>query len=271
MRTLLLVLALLFALPSGAAGQFMSDNRSLQDHAVELAGRLGEWYMTATKYRDAMLEKAEATMDQAREAVRLRESAEQMAVGELGRLGEGVPDWRDYANVCAVDIGGQDVCTARDDLMQQYEGAIDSVFRHYEGLVFEHMDSVEAEINDFVGGRFAAGREAGEQWLVSVGLPHMVQATQANEALMGGSVAISELAGNLTTYLDTLAAVELDGREISSGRAQQLLAELALTRATVEVEIAQQGVTTLDQAALSAADVLARRDARTAALTSGLW
>lgn len=261
LRPLLLALALC-ALPLlGAPGRAYAvptmDSESAKENAVHLLERMGDWYMQAVEWRRAMNSKAEKMFQRTQQVMTIRRKYEAMAEGEMARLGEGIPDWRDYANYCAVDVDGVTVCNAFDKMMGKYEGLITNNFLAMQDKFFTRMDSVEVEVNSVIAGEFSKGTEWAEQKFVGSSMERRV-ATQpylSSQAQTGRR--LENASSRIQALVDSIAKYETDSTAISSGRAAQLTAQLSYAEAEINLEVARARLENLQLTTLRAADDIA--------------
>jgi hypothetical protein len=270
----LLLAVFLTALPMGSAhatGVPTMDIRNMvmsMGHAVQKGA---DWYMQARDARNAGMLKARTMIARTRQAVSLRERYERQAVGNLGKLGGWVPDWREYGNFCAVEAGGYSVCNFNNIIMRRFEREVGNLQFRFEGAVFDRRMSVDETIRDFIGGQFAAGASAldslngGRRESNAQSYRFMVSQAQRADAL-------DEVAEEINRMLDEMSEEEIEGQAISSGRAKQITALLTFAEAMAEVELTRSRLGALELNAVAAADqVLEERRAVHTRNTVARW
>jgi hypothetical protein len=246
--------ALLLVMPSLGHAQ-INDTRLQRGHAQALVTRIVELYAVTKGHRDQMLRKAEELASHTQEIVDMRKRYERRAVGELAKLGEGIPDLRDYGNVCAVEIRGETICTAQRSLLRRYERALRTTFYKYQGEALNRVNNVQADLDILVGREVSKLADARFATSV-VATGHIVSAGEQDEFVAVGAIDLSDAAAAIDAALDAILLEEFEeadgaAKMVSSGRAQQVTADLSYAEAVLELEIARQKVRTLQQATLS--------------------
>src|SRR5690606_34817387 len=210
--------------------------------------------------RDETMGKARAMIQQTRRVTSIRQKYEDRAIGELGMLGDFVPDWRDYANYCAVDVNGYSVCNVNDKLMSRYEDVLYNHFYPYRSEVFRVMDGVQGDVDAFLGRAFQFGPEAAFGSYAGMPDEAYIQRQPMVVVQAEQSAALEQAAQTLNLVLDSVTVREIQNETISSGRARQLSAYLAYVEAVVELEVARAQLQLLETKTVAAADKI--RDLR---------
>jgi len=250
-------LALLASLlsPGSLAAQVpVEDPTTNRWWGMYLIERLGHAYILARNLRDESLNLAKQTIRQTRRVTSLRRKYEDRAVGELGRLGDFVPDWRDYANYCAVDVNGYTVCNINRKLMMRYERVLYNYFYAYRSELFREINKTQRQVEDLLGRTFGLGTDVG---LVRLkGTPEEAYGQRSRFLIVQAeqSAALEQAARDLNLVLDSLTLREIQGQNISSGRAKQLTAFLAYIEALVDTEVVRAQLRLLDTKTIAAAD-----------------
>lgn len=209
----------------------------------------------AAVWRDKLVDKVDARVQQVEELVRLRKRIERNAVGELGTVGGLVPDWvGDNRPYCELTYDGVSVCDVNSYLNRRFESVVMSTYHEYRRKGFSEMREFRENIHEHVGGRFAVwgeslGEGAGDyiEPEVAASEPYMV--AQAENATR-----LEQAAFDLNMLVDSLMTEEVEGVQLSSGRAQQLTAHLAYVEALVELEVTKARLTNLQAVTVQAAD-----------------
>ncbi len=223
---------------------------------MNMLERMAEFYATAVEWRDALIGRGRAMIEQTRELVRVREMWERKMVGELGTLGGAVPDWREFANFCGVTSGGGTVCEANTFLTQRYEDVLASTVYTYASPLFDAIATVDATAMDAVGGRLGSGVD----FIADVaGTAHeaVSQSFAFLDTLAKSGADLTSAGRGLNALIDSTLANQVTGQTLSSGRAQQLTAALAHAEALVEVEIVRTRLRGLELSAVQTADNVA--------------
>lgn len=252
-----LCLALLIPAHASAQVPVQDTGNTLLFRIEQMAERFAEWYMTGVQWRDATVGKAREMQRRTRQVTRIRHRYESMAAGELGRLGNAVPDWREYANHCDIEVGGISACTVDRHLARQFEDVLEHTFYRYRGDVFDVVGAASEEIDLIVGSTVSSlssridgiAREGGRA-------PTAMRSRAFVEAQAEGATALENSSRYLTELVDSVMLYEVEGREISSGRAQQLSAHLAWAEASVDLALARSRMESLDRGVVDTAETI---------------
>lgn len=262
LRSLMIAGAALLIGVGPALGQMPSeDQEGRRSWFVNAGLRLVEWYTTVEHWRETALNAADTKIQETKQVIRLREKYERMAIGELGQLGEEVPDWRDYLNACAVDDVGETICQDGrpiENFVSKYEDIIKEEVEKFQSEIFDEVENVEQDLKKFVGGM------AGD---ISEDVTYEWEEIGQGEARESGKQ-IKETA-KMATHLDSVAA-EVDSviqslvagevsdstgkKRISSGRAQQLSAWIGWAEANIALAQLRSSVERARRRAIRTAD-----------------
>jgi hypothetical protein len=255
--TALLCLVGLLAWPRPAHAIPVLDKEVIIHTGTQMIERFGDWYMQAREWRVESMKRAQTMIDRTRVATSTREKFESMAQGELGRLGQAIPDWREYSNHCSISKDGTSICDAGEVLQGKYEAVIVNNFVAYRDSVFSRWDQVEDSLNVLIGGQVGRGsdhmdrmfrtavgdqRKTTLQYRRTLHQPYIIAQARTGNAL-------EQSAENLQAQIDSILAMEAQG-EISSGRAAQLNASLAYLEALINLKIATARIETMQMRAL---------------------
>lgn len=218
------------------------DEEYRAEQQKNLILRLGEWYAKVKEWRETALEVADSTISQTEQLKKLRENYEERAIGELGKLGEEIPDWRNYLNTCAVvgedstGVGGaiSKICGdgKSTDLVSRYEEVLIDQVEKFEEEVFDVADSVDAQTDQLVR------EQAGELAETVIGEQGKAQLEPEIKAEAKHATKLDQVAAEVDSMLKMLVEKEVGTdstgkKEISSGRANQMDAWIAWGEAQV--------------------------------------
>lgn len=251
----LAAMLVLIAAPLSAQAPAM-DRETQKSWGKNVITRFAEYYTMAKGYRDSMYDKALEMRQQTRRVIARRQKYESMAVGQLGVLGEEVPDWKEMVNLCAIEVSGGDLCAEGRTLAMRYESKLRNYFDEYTSDIFRVREDIERTIGEFVGGQFRQGEEAVAARFDGSAFQRLALGREGERRQAGMAAELEGLSMTLNSVLDSLYAEDLEGQEISSGRARQIAAYLAVMEAEAEIEIFRQRNLSLDVAAHSAAGEL---------------
>lgn len=256
LAAIILAASFLLVAPSGVGaqvpGQEHSDN--LREWAQRAAQHFGDFYAQAVVWRDATIERAQSMQRHTESLIAQRRKYERMAVGEGGRLGEHVPDWKDRTSLCAIEWEGEDVCTSVRHLTLKYETmAMEWIDDKFSPL-YTVADSVHFEIERFMGGYFERGEEWASEALEEGAFASLFQKRPMVEERAHTYNEMELIASHLNHLVDSLYAAEAEGEEMSSGRALQLQAYLSVIEAEAEIETIRTQLRYLDLTSVSASD-----------------
>lgn len=237
------------------------DKEAERSWAQQTLERFAEYYAVAVEWRTGMVERTNAMRRYGRSLVNRRQRYERMAVGELGTIGQGIPDWRDYATLCAVDVNGQDVCSANRELQRQFEGVVYSNYYGLERSTFARVDSLESDLDTFIGGQYPGLAETD-----NLGTNARVQLASRPllRQQMERSLALENSARILNQLMDETMEAEVNGKQLSSGRAKQIAAHLSLLELEMDIEAARAVIENLHLRTVDAADEVRTIRARSA-------
>lgn len=226
----------------------------------QLAQRLIEAYKLAREWRDVALDKARALYQQTLKLSAIRRQLESRAIGELGRLGEYVPDWRDYANYCAIDVRGITICNLDSYIFRKFEDVLHNIYFRWQGDLLARISNLQHDVDQLFGAAYYRflGRHIDE--FRGTSDESAIHVRSAVTASAHQSIALERAAEHLNIVLDSIMVAEIQDKEISSTRAQQLAAHLAYIEAIVELEIARASADILATQALANAEKI--KDAR---------
>lgn len=258
---------------SAAAAQVpIEDDHESSANGVNMLERMGEWYANAVQWRDALVDKAHAMIDQTREISQIRTQWENRAVGELGQLGGAIPDWRDFANFCAVSVGGVTACSANTWLTDRYESVIASTVYTYAAPLFRTVTEVDSTVATVVAQSYG-GSDALLRSFRNTVNESMTESYPFIDTLAKTGTNLATVSVSLNAILDSTMDTAVTGQSLSSGRARQFTAALTHAEASTEVELAQSEVKALELATIQAADHVGeyRRAKRTTHGLGFLW
>lgn len=215
-------------------------------------------YTAVRDMRDESLRLARQMIQQTRRVTRLRQKYEDRAVGEAGRLGDHVPDWRDYANYCDVSIKGVSACNIERTLRIRYENILHNHFYVYRSELFRDIREASRQLDVFLGRKFTQGIEAAFAAYGSAPEAVYLERAPLLVAQAEQSASLEEAARHLNIVLDSVALAEISNQSLSSGRAREISAHLAYVEAIVELEVARAKLQLLDTKIIAAADQLRR-------------
>lgn len=220
---------------------------------TRLLERVAEWYATAVHWRKALLDKANAMLDQTRELVRTRELYERLAVGELGTLGGAVPDWRRFANACAVGATGATHCAPMQLLSARFEGVLPNTYYQYHSALFGQVSDGDSSLTAVIRGPPTRDSSWASAYRGSTA-EYVTQRLDFLDTLGKAGAASSEAGRALNGIIDSTVVASIQGRPVSSGRAQQLTAALDHAEGETEIDLARTRVQALEAATVTAAD-----------------
>lgn len=254
-------------LPRPAHALPIHDWKTIGAQVLNVLAQVGDGYVAMKKWRDEMLDKAKWADQQAQALLDQRRDIERMAEGELAGIGKGIPDWREYANVCEYDLNGVTVC----NVDQRGQATIQQVVRlasdTLQQVWFNAADSIQMEIDILVGETTSPFIQrltaAGEHPLNQLERMHAQQATSGAN--------LDSLSTRLDSLVDTIRTEEDLDNMVSSGRANQLAAHISITEALADTEITRQQVQQLKVRTIDVLDrmYMLRRDA--SVVTTGRW
>lgn len=247
--------------PAHAQGIPTVDREADGWWGVWLAQRLAHVYGTAAEWRDVAMGKARGMIRQARRMADLRYQYQSMGVGELGRLGDRVPDWRDAA--CDITVRGMDACDVENYILDHYENVLWNHYYPYKSEAMRAIRDVERDVGDLLGRGFGEGLEMAQQYYD--GSPERGVARSSGMIVTAGQSTpiLEQAARDLELVLDSVTMKEIRGHNLSSGRAKQLAFYLAYVESAVEAEVTRAELDLLDVKVISAADAI--REMRRAA------
>jgi hypothetical protein len=218
-----------------------------------LIARLGEWYAVATKWRGILLDRARAMVAATQAATHIRERMEARAVGELGVLGQAIPDWRHLAQFCALDGAGTTTCAASRSLTQRFETVLpSSVFPVYAHPLFATVGSADSVLNTVLAGQHPPGATVLSALEGTLKLPSV--ASEPFAVVLGRrSAAVTTTAQSVQPMVDSLLHAEVNGQPVSSGRARQLTASATRAELLLELDLARTALTALEASTVDAA------------------
>lgn len=266
-RTLCLLAFCILWFPSRAEAIPIRDIKTTLARFAQMLSQFTDAYFVMAQYRDAALDKAKQLMDNARQIVELRRKYEQLAVGELAAIGKGIPDWREYSNICNYSANGVSVCNIDRFIGAEITRVMNRTFSTIERFTFSSLNDLDREIRQYLGGatsdvldqiRSRAPDNPLGQWIDRVGAR-----VRAGEALEG-------IAHLLSILVDTTMTREHLDRMVSSGRANQLVAHLSLAEAEADIAIAHSRVAQLRSSAFDVLERLAVTRIRYAILGTAL-
>lgn len=221
---------------------------------TNLTAKLADYYSQAVYFRDELVDRGREMMRQTNRVMSVRRRMENAAVGELGELGGYVPDWREYANFCAVDVNGYDVCSADAVVMRRFERVIDDVLYDFHDEVVGRARGFREQVDDVVGRQFAVLGDELASTFAAPGERHYAQMGNYLPARAEATSRLDEAALMLASLVDSAQVNEVEGQEMSSGRARQLVAHLTYAETVVEFELARERVGALEATTVDAAN-----------------
>lgn len=248
----------------------------VRDWGARLAANAADLYAQAREYRDRLIARADEANRQTRALLDRRRRYEREAVGEIGRLGDPVPDWRERASVCEIDVDGEDVCTQVRHLAERFEEpAREWIDTTYASLldISEDVDDVAVEVQDQVEEYMAGYMSRGAEWVLSeVGGSTFEDLSLFHDAAYERSTTYTEqeaMAKHLNELIDESYAHELENEDLSSGRARQIHAHVAIVEAEAMAEGLLADIEGIQAAAVATShDVRGVRAGRNAVLHS---
>jgi hypothetical protein len=251
LRIGLCVTLLAVALPRPAHAIPVIDWKTMGAHFTNMVAQVSVWYGAMRNYRDTALDKARELDNKARQLVHRRERYEREAAGELGALGRRVPDWREHVNVCKHgSYKGYDVCTIDRRGQQYILSQVNYLFDRSNDLLFDGERASREQIRDVMGSAttLVLDRLAlrADQPIAPL-TPHLENQVDASFRMEG-------LAEEIVALVDETIAKEDLEKMVSSGRANQLAAHLAVLEADALLEIVRQRASYLRTSAVDVMD-----------------
>lgn len=261
-RPLLLAGVALSLMAGSATAQMPSDDPKAQQSWFANSGlRLVEWYTTVKHWRKTALDAAETKITETKQVVRMREKYERMAIGELGKIGGEIPDWRDYANFCTMDDVGETVCQDQSPIegfVGKYEDILQEEIDKFESEVFAQLNTVETEAKALIGDIAGdLGEDITNDW-EDIGSGEAEQAGPQIQETAEMSTHIDSVAATVDSVIQSMLAKEVNDstgrKKISSGRAQQLSAWIAWAEANIVLAELRSSTERARRKALEVAD-----------------
>jgi hypothetical protein len=249
-----LLVPLALPLSAGAQGIPTVDEKMIGAGAVNLTQRIADWYLQARTMRETMLERGRTAVQRTERLVSTRQRYERQAVGELGKLGEFVPDWREMGNFCAVAQEGHSVCTVNSSMLRRFERAIGRVESEFREHVFTARDQVDRSLESFIGAQFSRGITAVLSETEGTPDESRAQSYRFMKAQAERADDLDTIAAEINDLVDRYMAEQIDDAEMSSGRAKQITTYLTYAEARVELEITRSVLGALELNSASAAD-----------------
>lgn len=221
---------------------------------AQLAQRILEAYKFAREWRDVALAKAQAMFEHTRKLTALRRKLENRAIGELGRLGEHIPDWREYANYCTIDVRGVTLCNVDSYINRKFEDVLHNTYYSWQSGLFGYFQDIRYQVHQILGAAYDTLADLGLTLLFGQPDTSVIYLSSSLGYTAEQSFALERAAEHLNIVLDSIMLEEVQGKEISSSRAQQLTAHLAYVEAVVELELLRSSISVFQTQVLNNAE-----------------